>query len=125
MNAKKRPLVVTFIACLYILVGVLGFAFHLREFLVRDTFHVDVVEVEFTELVAFVSGLFLLRGHNWGRWLAVAWILFHVIFSAMEPDRGLMVHSVICVLIIWALFHPAANRYFRNQPAAPPPASST
>lgn len=125
MNANKRPLIVTFIACLYILVGMLGFVFHLREFLARDTFNVDVIEVEFTELVALVSGLFLLRGHNWARWLAVAWMLFHVILSALEPGRGLVVHSVICVLIIWALFHPAANRYFRNQPVAPPRATAT
>lgn len=123
MNANKRPLVVTFIACLYILVGLLGFVFHLREFLARHAFHFDVIEIEFTELVAVLSGLFLLRGHNWARWLAVAWMIFHVILSAFEPGRGLLVHSVICILIIWALFHPTANQYFRHQSAAPPNAT--
>lgn len=125
MNPNHRPLAVTFIAGLYILVGMLGFVFHLREFLARHAFHFDVIEIESTELVALVSGLFLLRGHNWARWLAVAWMLFHVIFSAFEPGRGLLLHSVICILIIGALFHPAANHFFRNQPApAPPPNAS-
>jgi hypothetical protein len=123
MNANKRPLAVTFIGCLYVLVGVLGFAFHLREFLARHAFHIDVIEIEVTELVALFAGIYVLRGHNWARFLAVAWILFHVILSAFEPDRGLLVHSVICILIIWALFNPAANRYFRQQPATPPPTS--
>jgi hypothetical protein len=125
MNSSKRPLPITFIACLYILVGVLGFTFHLREFLARHAFHFDVIEIEFTELVALVSGLFLLRGHNWARWLAVAWMLFHVILSAFEPGRGLLIHSAICILILWALFHPAANQYFRNQPAASPSPNAT
>jgi len=125
MNANTRPLVVTFIAFLYIAVGVGGFAFHLRDILAQHAFHLDGLEIELTELVALLSGVFLLRGRNWARWLAVAWMLFHVILSAFEPGRGLLIHSIICILIIWALFYPAANRYFRQQPAAPPPASVT
>jgi hypothetical protein len=118
MNASKRPLSVIIIACLYIVVGVGGFVFHLREILAQHAFHLDGLEIELTELVALFCGIFLFRGQNWARWLAVAWMAFHVILSAFEPGRGLLIHSIICVLIIWALFCPAANRYFRGTSGA-------
>ena len=34
--------------------------------------------------LAIVCGVFLLRGHNWARWLALAWIAFHVVLSAFH-----------------------------------------
>ena len=37
------------------------------------------VWVGLTELLAILSGVFMLRGQNWARWLALAWIAFHVI----------------------------------------------
>jgi hypothetical protein len=59
-----------------------------------------------------VAGVFLLRGQNWARWLALAWITFHVVIS-YGVLRELVVHGVICVVFAWILFRPAAGRYFR------------
>ena len=110
---KKRPISVVVIAALYIAVGVIGFAFHLREFRSQGGFY-DTLLIELTELIALVSGLFMLRGQNWARWIAVAWIASHVVLSAFEAYRGFVVHCIFCGLIAWALFSPPASRYFRK-----------
>ncbi|HEY1809109.1 MAG TPA: hypothetical protein VGG42_11140 [Acidobacteriaceae bacterium] len=97
------------IACLYIVVGVLGFGYHLRDLLALQK---DSVWVEGTELMALVCAVFLLRGQNWARWLAVAWAALHVVVSALNAFQGIVAHSVLFVLISWLLFRPEAGRYF-------------
>ncbi|HEY2001783.1 MAG TPA: hypothetical protein VGG80_05665 [Acidobacteriaceae bacterium] len=116
MNANKRPISVTILACVYLLVGVGGFAVHLRELLAR---HPDAVGIEVTELTAIVCGAFLLRGQNWARWLALAWIAFHVILSAFHAIPELVIHAVFCGVFAWMLFRPDAARYFRGARVEP------
>jgi hypothetical protein len=111
MNASKRPISVTLLACLYLAVGAIGFVYHFRELL---SLHRDSFAIEITELLAIVSGAFMLRGHNWARWLALAWIAFHVILSAFDSSHGLVVHSLFCVVIAWILFRSEATQYFRS-----------
>jgi hypothetical protein len=113
MNAIKRPISVTIIACVYLAVGTLAFVYHFRELLSLQR---DSVSIELTEFLAVVSGAFMLRGHNWARWLALAWIAFHVILSIVESDHGLAIHGLLSVVIAWILFRPEAARYFRGQP---------
>jgi hypothetical protein len=115
MNPNHRPFSVTFIACLYLAVGAVGFVYHLHEALGRPSFQYDDVLIEVTELIAFVAGVFLLYGRNWARWVAVAWIAVHVVFIAFESFRGFAFHLVICILIAWALFEPKASQYFRGE----------
>lgn len=111
---NKRPLSVLLIACLYIAVGTIGFVAHWTEFRSSGAFHYDGFLIELTALVAAISGVFMLRGQNWARWLALAWIAFHVVLSAFEAFRGFAVHCVLFALIAWAVFHPEASRYFRG-----------
>jgi hypothetical protein len=107
----KRPLSVTILSCVYLAVGVIGFAFHFRELLAG---HHDAVAIELTEFVAILCGVFLLRGHNWARWLALVWIAFHVVLSAFHAIPELVIHAVFCAAIAWLLFRPEAARYFRG-----------
>jgi hypothetical protein len=107
----KRPISITVVACLYILVGVAGFAFHFKELTTRQP---DAVMIEVTELIALVCGVFIMRGQNWARWLAVAWIVMHVIISVFHPVGELAVHLVLCFVIAWVLFRPDAKWYFQR-----------
>ncbi|HZZ39483.1 MAG TPA: hypothetical protein VFE06_10145 [Acidobacteriaceae bacterium] len=116
MNAGQRPVPVLIVACLFIAVGVLGFGYHFRELL---TLQKDNLWVEGTELTALVCAVFLLRGRNWARWLAVAWAALHVMVSALNAFHGIVAHSVLFVLISWLLFRPEAGRYFRDAQPAP------
>jgi hypothetical protein len=119
MNSNKRPLSVIILACLYIGVGTMGFAYHFREFEARDAFQYDAVWIELTEVLAIVCGAFMLRGHNWARWVALAWIAFHVILSAFHPFGELAIHCLFCAVIAWLLFRPDAARYFRGARVEP------
>ena len=115
MNSNKRPLSVTVVACVFLLVGVVGFVFHFKQALVSPS---DGIWIELTEVLAALSGAFLLRGHNWARWLALAWMVFHVILS-FGAFRQFAIHAVIFAAIAWALFSPEAARYFRGTPIEP------
>src|SRR6516164_7554250 len=94
MNDPKRPLGVTILACLYIAVGVVGFVYHLSESLKRAEFGWDSVLVELSESLAVLFGAFMLRGRNWARWGALAWMLFHVILSAFHALHEFAIHAV-------------------------------
>ena len=114
MNEKRIPWPIIVIACLYLLVGVGGFAGHFGELLAR---HPDAIGIEATELVAVICGVFLLLRRNWARWLAMAWILFHVGLSMFHPLGELAIHAVFCIFIAWALFRPETTRWIQR--AAP------
>jgi len=113
MTPNKRPLAVTILAWLYIAVGTVGFAYHAGDFLARHAFNYDGLWIELTELLAIVCGVFMLRGHNWARWLALAWMAFHVILSAFHAIPELAIHSLFLAVIAWFLFRRPAAVYFR------------
>ncbi|MFZ0594561.1 MAG: hypothetical protein WAM39_29160 [Bryobacteraceae bacterium] len=114
MNRNKCPFSVAILGWLYIGVGTIGFVYHLTEFLARDVFQYDIVWIELTELLAIVCGAFILRGQNWARWVALAWIAFHVILSAFRAFPELAIHCLFCAVIAWLLFRPEAGRYFHE-----------
>ncbi|MGA7106495.1 MAG: hypothetical protein WBV28_15250 [Terracidiphilus sp.] len=111
MNTSKRPVAVWIVAVVYLAVGVLGLGYHFRELLAMQK---DSVWVETTELVAIVCAVFLLRGQNWARWVAVAWAAFHVLISVLNAYHGVVVHSVLLVVIAWLLFRGKSAEYFRG-----------
>lgn len=113
MNSNKRPVSVTIVACVYLAVGVIGFAYHFRELAALQD---QAVWVELTEFLALVCGAFMLGGHNWARWLALAWMAFHVVLSAFRAFPEFAIHAVFCAAIAWFLFRPDAARYFRGEP---------
>lgn len=116
MNGNKRPLGLTILGCVYAAVGAGGFAAHFSA-LGRDLWR-EGVPIEATELLALISGVFLLRGRNWARWLALAWIAFHVILSAFHNWSELAAHCAFCAIIAWVLFRPQAAQYFSRAPTA-------
>ena len=115
MSSSNRPVTVLVVACLFMAIGAVGVV---RHFPGLKPWHQDDVWIELTELLAIVAGAFLLRGCSWARWLAVAWLAFHVAISFPQLQK-VTVHAIICALIAWILFRPAAGRYFRGAPIEP------
>jgi hypothetical protein len=111
MNLGKRPLSILVLSCLYIAIGTIGFAYHFPRPL---AFHYEDVWIEGNELLAFVAGVFMLRGHNWARWLALAWIAFHVAIS-FPMVRQIAIHSLFLAVIVWLLFQSRARQYFASK----------
>jgi len=108
MGGNRIPVSVVLIACLYLVVGIGGFVVHFSD---RRT--PDWILVEVTEFLAIICGVFLLRANNWARWLACAWMAFHVVLSFGEL-RQLAIHGLFFVLIVWCLFRADASRFFQN-----------
>jgi hypothetical protein len=100
----------------YLAVGAIGFAYHFRQLL---AFQHDSGWAELTEFLAIVSGVFMFRGHNWARWLALAWIAFHVILSAFHSFHEFAIHGFFCAVIAWILFRSEAARFFRSAQIEP------
>lgn len=111
MNLGKRPLSVLVLSCLYIAVGSIGLAYHFPRPL---AFHYEDVWIEATELLALVAGVFMLRGHNWARWLAVAWMAFHVAIS-FPVVRQIAIHSLFLAVIVWLFFQSRARQHFASK----------
>ncbi len=115
MNKARRPIAVLILACLYIVVGAAGIVGHFPH----GAFHREDVWIELTELLALVAGIFMLRGHSWARWLAIAWMAFHVVISWPSLSR-LAIHTILLAAIAWLLLEPGARRYFAGQPRQGP-----
>jgi hypothetical protein len=107
-----RPASVTVIAWVYIAAGAIGFVYHFGELLARP-FRYDPLLIEFVRVLAIVAGVFILRGSNWARWLALAWIGFHVVLSAFHNVPEFAIHCLFFAVTAWALFRQTAARYFR------------
>ena len=68
--------------------------------------------VHVVRVLAIVAGVFMLYGRNWARWLLVAWMVFHLVISALHSTLMLLFHAVIFTGILYLLFRPPASAYF-------------
>lgn len=116
---NKRPLSVTVIGCIFVAAGVIGFAYHVTEFKTQRPFEYGIVWVSLVRLLAILGGVFVLRGHNWARWLLLIWIAYHVILSAFHSPFELVVHGLLFAVIAYFLFRSHASEYFRSAGAEP------
>jgi hypothetical protein len=112
---NKRPVTVTIIGWLLVVVGISGFAYHLNEIKPQNVFHGENAWIFLVELIAILGGVFIIRGKNWARWLALAWMGFHVVISFFDSMQKVAVHIVFFLVIAYSLFRPDARAYFQNQ----------
>jgi uncharacterized membrane protein len=107
-----HPLTISILSCVFLATGAIGFAHHLTDFKTQQPFQYEFVWISAVRLTAIVCGVFMLRGNNWARWLALAWIAFHVIVSFFHSLQEVVVHSLLFMLIAYLLFRPEARDYF-------------
>src|SRR5271168_3906321 len=109
----KRPLQVTILGWLFIVVGIVSTSDHLLQGPL-DRWTIPIVLVG---IIAIVAGGFLLRGARWARWLLLAWLAFHVIVSALNSLSDAMPHFVLLLVVGYFLLGPPTSKYFeRAQP---------
>jgi hypothetical protein len=114
----RRPVSITLVAWLFIVVGAAGLLKDLWPLLTSDAAQQlaklkadgfsDLAPAWTSRLLAIVGGVGLLRGHNWARWLLVAWMVFHVGVSALHSVPALVTHVVIFSFIFYLLFRRIA-----------------
>jgi hypothetical protein len=105
----KRPIPVTILGCLFIVVGVVGLAYHLSE----RPLDRWVALISFIRVVAIVGGVFLLKGRNWARWLMIGWLGFHVGVSAFHSLPECIAHAVLFLAVAYFLLTPPDSKYFQ------------
>jgi hypothetical protein len=114
---KARPLSVTIIGWLFMIFGSIALLSGLLPLTGANTAQL-IAEfkmhwmVHLSRVAQVVSGLFMLRGHNWARWLMVAWIVSHIVVGALHGWLQLLTHVLIFSVILFFLFRPRANQYF-------------
>lgn len=113
MKPGKAPWPVLLVAALYIAIGAIGFVAHFPAFHGQYGFHQEDFWIELTEALALLAGIYLLRGRDWARWLALVWIAFHVVLSAFHSLQEMLIHAALCVLIAFVLFGPPSRGFFR------------
>lgn len=109
---KKRPISVTIVSWVYIVAGIGGIAAHATELDLRHPFSNDVVLALIVRLLAVVAGIFMLRGANWARWLAIVWIAFHVVLSAFHSFPSAAFHALLLAVFAYFLCRGQANTHF-------------
>jgi hypothetical protein len=112
---NKRPVAVIVIGGIFLVAGVIGFSYHATEFRRHGSFPYDVLWVCLVRLVAVISAVFMLRGRNWGRWVLVIWMGYHVILSVFHSTSQVIVHGLLLVVIAYLLFRPSSSAYFRGR----------
>jgi hypothetical protein len=104
---NKRPLSVTVIGWLFIATGAIGFIYHIRE-LTSEPW------IGLVRLLAIVAGAYMLRAQNWARWLALAWMAFHVYVGWLHSWQQAAIHALFLLVLAFFLLRPPAARYFRT-----------
>lgn len=112
---KKRPLPVTILSWVLIATGVGGLTLSGVDMRAQHTVGHGLIWIALVRLLAVVAGAFMLRGWNWARWLAIAWIAFHVAISGFDSLQALIIHSLLLVVFAYFLFRAQARQYFRQQ----------
>ena len=116
---SKRPLTVTLISLLFVIVG-LGSLVKSVWLLIAANHGVsaqkeliDAVIVFLSGLMALSSGLFMWRGANWTRWLCIVWLAAHVGIGALHSTSQAIMHFLFLIVIGLLLFLPGVSAYFR------------
>ena len=108
----RRPIPVTILGGLFIVVGLVGVAYHLSERPADPA----IVLITLIRILAIVGGVFLLRGHSWARWLLIGWLGFHVVVSAFHSLPEMAAHAVLLIVVAYFLFTPPDSKYFQQAP---------
>ncbi len=111
----KRPISVTIVSWVYILAGIVGIAAHITEFDLRHPFSNDAPLALVVRLLAIVAGVFMLRGANWARWLAIVWMAYHVVLSSFHSVPAAAIHALLLAVFTYFLCRRPANVYFTDQ----------
>ena len=112
---KNCPLPVIIVSILFILAGCAGFAYHVKELFELNSNLNETIWILLLRILAVVCGLLLLFKINWARWVAIAWLVYHVILSAFNSTSEMIAHIVFLILVSGLLFLPVSSAYFQSK----------
>ncbi len=111
---KNRPLPVIITAFIFIIAGCVGLIYHAHEYFEQGAVKNELIWVAFIRILAIVCGVLLLKGVNWARWLAIAWLAYHVVLSSFHSASEAITHFVLLAIVSFLLFIPKSSAYFKR-----------
>ncbi len=126
---KARPTSITVISWILIAMGAISLAANtaminnpkVHELMGKNPIPIPVQHVisYIGLLIMIVSGIAMLKGRNWARYLYVVWSLIGLVIGIVtSPMKAMMIPGlVIFAVIAFFLFRPRATEYF--SPAEP------
>ena len=112
---KGRPLPIVIVSILFIIVGFAGLISHAKELLASNHNLNETIWPLILAVIAVVCGLLLIVRIFWARWLAIGWMVCHVIISAFNSTSEMIAHIVFLILVSVLLFLPVSSAYFQNK----------
>jgi hypothetical protein len=121
---KKRPTSITVIAWILIVMGgisLIASTISLNNPMAKELMNRSPIPIPIQYammyvglLITLISGIAMLKGQNWARFLYVIWsIIGFVIGIATSPMKVAMIPGFVLFLIVaFFLFRPKANEYF-------------
>lgn len=122
---KTCPPTITLLSFLFIAIGVISTGVHIWQFSISRPTFFEEAGIYVLGALAVVAGIYMMRGRNWARWLALGWICFHVIVAAFSQSIGqaiigVLIHGLFVALLAWFLFRRESQEWFVPKPAAAP-----
>jgi hypothetical protein len=115
MKILNRPLAIVIVSALFILTGILGIATHTNDFNNPDIKLVELLWTLLVRILAIVCGVLLLYKIKWARWLAIVWLVYHIVIGAFNSTKEVISHTVILVIVCVLLFLPTSVDYFKRK----------
>lgn len=124
---NKRPRVVTVISWIFIVFGIISVGANVMPLLetvtspsasqLKSSGATEFWLILVVRLLAIVSGVLMLYGSNWGRWLLVTWFGYHIILSVFHSPMELLAHIAIFAVVLYFLFGRAVTAYYQGMRA--------
>ena len=112
---KKAPIPVIVVSVLFIVAGSVGFVYHFKELFAPNTQLNEILWIQFVRVLAIVCGLLLLLSVNQARWLAIAWLLYHVVIGAFHSTMQMISHIVLLLFVVVLLYLPKSSAFFQKR----------
>lgn len=111
---KSLPLPIVITAFTFIIAGFVGIAYHADEYFEPSSIRYELIWVIFIRALAVVCGFLLLSRVKWARWLAIAWLAYHVVLSLFHSVSETITHFVLLAIVSILLFMPNSSAFFRS-----------
>ena len=112
-SSVKRPIGVIIVGIFFILSGIVGTIYHAMELNDPDHSLPTTLWILSLRILLIICGWLLLRGAGWARWVALAWMAYHVVIGALHSMSDAFTHVAILVILVLLLFNRKSNEYFR------------
>jgi hypothetical protein len=116
---KKRPLSVTIISWIYILLSILilfGTLLRMLHPAFRQAVLQHLDSFMFTRLgpvLGIICGIFMLRGCNWARQLIFVWFAIAALSIVVFQPWDIWKPTLLFIIAVFFLYRPSAADYFR------------